>query len=234
MDRASIILNNFATVENDLLTSCKSGGRSINDVQLMAVTKYAKDEDVLFALQQDKLKHIGESRLQQALSRWTSAEFAKFNVIKHFIGHVQTNKAAKIAKFFDFVDSVDSLKVANALNKNVPIGKKLKVLVQIKLTNRNTQSGVNLNEAPKLVQQIKNLANLQACGYMAIAPQCTTNEELRNLFRQVKTKFDKDFITEKERYLSLGMSNDFEIAVEEGSTLPRIGSSLFSNNLEDI
>lgn len=228
MNREEKLLQNFQDVQNSLATACKKAGRNRQEITLLAVTKYAPDTDVLFLLQQGLLKHIGESRVQQALKRWTSPQFASFNVVKHLIGHLQQNKAAKAAQFFDFIDSLDNFDTAEILDKHTPAGKKLRVLVQVKLTQRETQSGLSLQEARKLVKQIRGLENLQACGYMAIAPQGATENELRALFAPLKKAFDEDFPKEQERYLSLGMSEDFMVAVEEGSTLPRIGSKLFT------
>lgn len=228
MNREEKLLQNFQEVQNSLSAACKKAGRNRQDVTLLAVTKYAPDSDVLFLLQQGLLKHIGESRVQQALKRWTNPSFASFNVVKHLIGHLQQNKAAKAAQFFDFIDSLDNFETAEILDKHTPVGKKLRALVQVKLTARETQSGLPLQEARELVKKIRGLKNVQVCGYMAIAPQGATESELRELFAPLKQAFDEDFSQEQEKYLSLGMSEDFMVAVEEGSTLPRIGSKLFA------
>ena len=106
--------------------------------------------------------------------------------------------------------------------------------MQIKLTDRESQSGVSLAQAPVLVAQLKALKQLHVCGYMGIAPQTDDTARLRALFKEVKAAFDRDFPAGRERYLSLGMSNDFEVAVEEGSTLPRVGSRLFAPHLEEL
>ena len=228
MNREAQLLQNYQQVQASLQAACKQAGRNSQEVTLLAVTKYAKDADVLFLLRQGLIKHIGESRVQQALARWTSPEFASFDVTKHLIGHLQHNKAAKAARFFDFIDSLDDFSTAELLDKYVPAGKVLRVLVQVKLTARETQSGLPLQEARALVRQVRALKNLRVCGYMAIAPQGATAEALKTLFAPLKQAFDEDFPTEEERYLSLGMSEDFEIAIAAGSTLPRIGSKLFA------
>jgi len=228
MNREERLLCNFKEVERSLSVACKKVGRNPNEVTLLAVTKYAADSDVLFFLKQGLIKHIGESRLQQAVKRWTSPQFSGFNVVKHLIGHLQQNKAAKAAQFFDFIDSLDNLTTAEILDKHVPDGKKLQVLVQVKLTKRETQSGLPLEKARELVRQLRGLQHLNVCGYMAIAPQGASETELRVLFAPLKKAFDEDFPKGQERLLSLGMSEDFVVAVEEGSTLPRIGSKLFA------
>ncbi len=234
MNREQTLLQNYHEVQTALFSAAQRTGRTADDITLLAVTKYAKDNDVLFFLQRGLIKHVGESRVQQAEKRWLHPDFAKFHPVKHFIGHLQKNKAAKAAVLFDFIDSLDDLETAQILEKNVPQGKTLRALVQVKLTQRETQSGLPLAQARQLATVLKQLARVHVCGYMGIAPQGASETELRELFASVKRAFDEDFPPGAERYLSLGMSEDFEIAVEEGSTLPRIGSSLFAKNLEEV
>ncbi|WP_432635283.1 YggS family pyridoxal phosphate-dependent enzyme [Candidatus Avelusimicrobium sp.] len=233
MTREEELVKNVQFVESALCAACQKAGRNPQDVTLMAVTKYAQDKDVLTLLAKGLIRHIGESRVQQAEKRWTSPVFAQYKTVKHFIGHLQKNKAAKAARLFDFIDSLDNEETALALNRTAPEGKILRALVQIKLTQKDTQSGLPLNEARALVKKLAGLEHIKICGYMGIAPQGATQEELHRLFKQVKTAFDQDF-PGGERYLSLGMSEDFRAAVEEGSTLPRIGSRLFATTLEGL
>lgn len=234
MNREEKLLQNYQKVTTALEQAARNSGRSPEAVTLLAVTKYAQDKDVLFFLEKGLIKHVGESRVQQAELRWKNPEFAKFRTVKHFIGHLQKNKAAKAAMLFDFIDSLDDFQTARALDNHVPSGKIIRVLVQVKLTQRETQSGLPLDEARKLVSELKTLPHLQVCGYMGIAPQGASGKDLRKLFARVKTAFEEDFPPSAERYLSLGMSEDFVIAVEEGSNLPRIGSRLFAENLEEV
>lgn len=235
--RDAILERNLQTVKAKVTQACKKTGRNPAEVTLMAVTKYAADRDVLSLAEKGLLTDIGESRVQQAWKRWKeNPAFARFTVTKHFIGHLQKNKAAKAAALFDFIDSLDSFETAQALSKHVPAGKVLRVLVQVKLTARETQTGLPLPQARALAEQLKTacLPGLQVCGYMGIAPQNAQEEELRRLFRAVKEAFEEDFSSVPKRYLSLGMSHDFVTAVEEGSTLIRVGSGLFAINLEEV
>ena len=230
MNAPDRIEQNLRGVEEAISAACRRSGRPEKGVTLMAVTKYAADEDVLTLLNTGRVRHIGESRVQQAVARWTSPRFAAYNVVKHFIGHLQSNKTAQAAKLFDFIDSIDDIRTAQALDAQAKaLHKTLYVLVQIKLTDRQTQSGLALARAPELVKELQGCTNLRPCGYMAIAPQTDDPQTLRPLFKEVKTAFERDFPPAlPQRYLSLGMSADFETAVEEGSTLPRVGSKLFS------
>lgn len=232
MNREETLLQNYQAVQNALSAACQKTGRNPHNVTLLAVTKYAQDQDVLFLLQKGLIRHIGESRVQQAWTRWTSENFIKYPVVKHFIGHLQKNKVAKAAQLFDFIDSLDDFDTALALEKHASASKTIRALVQVKLTEKETQSGLPLKEARALAKQLRTLSRVKVCGYMGIAPQGAPEAELRTLFGGVKRAFDQDFPPNTERYLSLGMSEDFITAVEEGSSLPRIGSKLFAGNLE--
>ena len=234
MNREERLVANFQNVHQALLSACQRSGRDPKEITLLAVTKYAKDQDVLTLLQKGLIVHVGESRVQQAQARWEKPEFAHFHTVKHFIGHLQKNKAAKAAALFDFIDSLDNFDTALALEKHVPQGKTLRALVQVKLTDKETQSGLPLEEARRLASRLQTLQRVRVCGYMAIAPQGADEPRLRQLFRPLKQAFDEDFKSLSEKYLSLGMSADFETAVEEGSSLPRIGSRLFAENLEGL
>lgn len=231
MYREEILLQRLETLQTSLSQACARSGRDPREITLLAVTKYAKDEDVLTLLQKGLLTDVGESRVQQAWARWKeNPAFAKFTHIrKHLIGHLQTNKAAKAAQLFDYIDSLDAFETAAALAKHMPPGKLLRVLVQVKLTQKETQFGLPLTQARQLAQKLSGaFENIAVCGYMAVAPQGAPAEVLRAVFRPLKRAFDEDFKHCPEAQLSLGMSEDFIVAVEEGSTLPRIGSLLFS------
>ena len=235
--REELLLQNYQAVRSSLAQAAQRAGRNPNEITLLAVTKYAPDEDVLSLLKRGVITDIGESRVQQAWARWhEDPRFAQFpQVKKHFIGHLQTNKAAKAAALFDFIDSLDCIETARALAKHMPAGKIVRVLVQVKLTRKETQSGLPLPQARQLVKQVRGaFENIRVCGYMAVAPQGANETVLRKLFSGVAQAFKEDFADCPEAQLSLGMSEDFEIAVEEGATLPRIGSLLFEPHVEGV
>lgn len=237
MTRTQVLLQNYQRILDAFEKACKRAQRDVKQVTLLAVTKYAADQDVLALLEQGVLSHIGESRVQQAWARWQeNPAFAAYsNVEKHLIGHLQKNKAAKAARLFDWIDSLDDFETAQLLAKYLPTGKTLHALVQVKLTQKENQYGLPLEKARVLARQLKGtFKNIDVCGYMAVAPQGADTATLRSLFKPLKQAFDTDFATHPLAQLSLGMSEDFIIAVEEGSTLPRIGSLLFSQPMEGI
>ncbi len=218
---------------NKVLADINESSSNPDGVEIIAVTKYANTKDIQGLLQLNQIKHIGESRVQDAISRWNSDELKEYSdkIIKHLIGHLQKNKVNKAVEFFDFIDCIDSLKLAQLIDsKAQQLGKVINGLIQIKLTDKETQSGTSLDDVEKLIQEVKKLKNINLLGLMAIAPMVDNPEYLRDTFKKVKVVFDKNFnslIDGKKYYLSLGMSSDLQVAVQEGSNLPRIGSGIF-------
>ncbi len=201
----------------------KSGGKA-EQINILVVTKYAKAEDIASLLGARAVFAVGESRLQDALEKWGKPPLSSFNTKKFFIGRLQSNKVGKALESFDFICSLDSFELARKINARAQ--KQIPCLLQIKLTAKDTQGGCAIDQAQGLIEEIKkSCENIKLRGIMAIAPQTRDKEELRKLFREVKKIFDANFT--QSDYLSLGMSEDYETAVEEGSNLPRIGSAIF-------
>ncbi len=205
---------------------CLKNNRDFSKVNILVVTKYSTEEQIWQLMSERQIFAVGESKLKDALTKFSSPKLKDFKVKKFFIGHLQTNKAAKVLETFDMICSLDSLHLAEVLNKQAQkLNKKALCLLQIKLTDRQTQGGLNIKEVPDFIEQIKNLyTDIELKGLMAIAPQGSP-EEIRAAFKKAKDVFDRYF--KEQDYLSLGMSGDFEIALEEGSNLIRIGSAVF-------
>ena len=222
------VIGNYKAVLNRVKAACAAAGRAENEVSVLPVIKYAKNGDILTLLNFLAPCAAAESRLQDAQKRWELPEFKALRprVTLHYIGALQSNKIAKIVNFFDFIDSVPDIETARRIDV---LAKPVKCMIQIKLTEKDTQGGVTPENAPALIAEIKTLKNINLCGIMAIAPQTDDAKILRPLFKTVKNIFDKEFGGLKEKYLSLGMSGDLETAVMEGSTLPRIGSAIFGD-----
>lgn len=194
----------------------------------MVVTKYATTQQVREVIASGMVSEIGESRVQTAEAKRCELGELAGRVRWRLIGHLQTNKARKAAQVFDAVDSVDSPHVAQALEKALaPAGKTLPVLVQVKLTDRDTQGGVAPEALESLLQELRAYPHLEVRGLMTIAPQAGTPEDVRPHFRRMRGWFDRFFAGRPEAQLSMGMSSDYEVAVEEGSTLVRLGSVVF-------
>jgi pyridoxal phosphate enzyme (YggS family) len=221
------VLQNYDKTVSAIGNACKRTGIDEAKIKLLVVTKYAKTQDVALLLASRPVNLIGESRLGDSLKRWADPRLADFKVKKFFIGRLQTNKAAKITQNFDVIGGIDGFRAACAVNAAAfKQNRTRECLIQVKLTDKETQGGVNLEEAQSLINQIKtNLKSIRPAGLMAIAPITEDENPLRGLFKRTKELFDANF-SERD-YLSIGMSGDFEIAIEEGGNLPRIGSAIF-------
>lgn len=236
LTRKSALLANLAHIRNRIEQACSAAGKDPSKVEILAVTKYAASSDVKLLLEAGAIKAAGENKVQDARTKWANGELAQGRaaVKLHFIGHLQTNKAKAAVETFDWIDSIDSFKLAREVDRHAAgCGKVMPVLIQLKLNSAATQSGVALEQAGELLAAMRGLNNLAVCGYMGIAPAGAAPEELSRVFAQAKALFDKDFPGETHQrgfrhYLSLGMSGDYEPAVQAGSNLPRIGGALFS------
>ena len=145
------------------------------------------------------------------------------------IGHLQTNKAKKALEVFDAIDSLDSLNLAETLERLLAGGgRKIPILIQVKLSEKETRSGAAPEEVAALIESLKAFGHLEARGLMGIAPDLEPVEAVRPHFRMMRRLFERNFSGLSGAQLSMGMSRDFEIAVEEGATHVRIGTSIFS------
>ncbi|MFA6433534.1 MAG: YggS family pyridoxal phosphate-dependent enzyme [Elusimicrobiales bacterium] len=234
--RKEKLLGNFQLITEKIAAACLKSGRNPAEVDLLAVTKYADPGEVEYLAEDGRIRDAGENKLQDAVKKWGQGELsgARQRVKLHFIGHLQTNKAGGAVALFDWIDSVDSFKLAAQIEKHAALkGKKMPILIQLKLAASETQGGITPDAARGLLDKMRELPYICPSGYMAIAPDVPDPETLRPVFREAKRLFDRDFPGAVnaygfKNYLSLGMSGDFETAVQEGANLPRIGGLLFS------
>jgi PLP dependent protein len=200
--------------------------RDPHDVRLIAVSKgmpAARVDAVIEAGVED----IGENRIQEAADKQREVRNA---ARWHLIGHVQTNKAARAAALFDFVHSVDSRRVADALSNHRPPGRDpIGVLLEVELTGLPTRYGVAESDVESVVQQLVNVPAIHLMGLMTIAPYSDDPEDARASF--IRLRHIRDHMEHATGWalpeLSMGMSNDFEVAIEEGATMVRIGRAIF-------
>lgn len=193
-------------------------GRDPKSIQLLAVTKTVPPDRIREAVECG-IQHLGENRLQEALPKVDALH--DLPVTWHFIGHLQTNKAKKVAEHFGVVQSVDRLELAEKLNAYAE--RPLHAFIEVKLHEEPNKSGVAEADVEPLAQAITRFDKLRLRGLMAIPPFFENAEESRPYFRRLRELGKRLRLTD----LSMGMSNDFEVAIEEGATMVRIGSALF-------
>ncbi|MBI4423256.1 MAG: YggS family pyridoxal phosphate-dependent enzyme [Elusimicrobia bacterium] len=211
--------------------AAERAGRDPARVELVAVTKQAGPEAILELARSGRVRHLGESRVQtaaakrQALAPSLPAQPA---MVWRMIGHLQGNKARQALETFDCVDTLDSIPLAERLQTlSAASGRTLPVLVQVKLAERETQAGLGPEELGEFLERARTLKSLEVRGLMAIAPNLDPVEAVRPHFRRMRELFERFFPTEGA-VLSMGMSRDFEIAIEEGANMVRVGSALFN------
>jgi pyridoxal phosphate enzyme (YggS family) len=205
--------------------AAERSGRQAGDVTLVAVTKTRSEEDVLQALQCG-ITDIGENYVQEALSKFESiGNQAKW----HFIGHLQRNKVKQTLKFADLIHSVDSIGLASEIGKrSIEAEKQTSILLEINLTGEDAKTGTPLHQALQFIEETGNISGIKVCGLMGMAQLTNDPEETRMHFRQLKALFDM-LPKEQQIHLSMGMTQDFEIAIEEGSNMVRIGTAIFGS-----
>ena len=207
------ILDNFITIKNNV--SFLS-----NNTKIIVVTK-TFDINTISPIIACGHNDFGENKVQEAILKWQPI-IANYPSIKlHLIGHLQSNKAKDAVKLFDVIHSLSSEKLANILMKEEQlINKKLRYFIQVNFTNSKERSGIEANEATSFIKYCINDLNLQIIGLMCIPP---FNEEPDAYFLQLKKIAHKNNLNE----LSMGMSNDYDLAIKHGSTYVRIGSKIF-------
>ena len=204
-------------------------GRDPETVRLIAVSKTLPADRVLAAIQAG-VTDLGENYVQEAVEKIET--LSKETVSWHFIGHLQSNKAKYAVKLFDLIHSVDSVKLAKELDKRSGnVGKVQNILVQVNISGEKTKSGVETDLAIEIVREIASLNNLSICGLMTMPPYFNAPEKVRPYFRALKAL--QEIILKKRipnvsmAELSMGMSGDFETAIQEGATLVRVGTAIF-------
>jgi len=226
------VADNVAAIRERIARAAARVRRPADSVTLMAVSKTVEPERIKEAYAAG-LRVFGENRVQEfegkssTLSEMTDAEW-------HLIGHLQSNKAKKAAELFQAIDSVDSLRLAEKLNQaSGEAGKKLAVLIEIKVGEEESKAGIPLDspELEDLLRAAPRLPNLQIRGLMTVPPFTENPEGARPYFRLLRDLRDTIAARKLPRVemdaLSMGMSHDFEVAIEEGSTCVRVGTAIF-------
>ena len=218
MTRDEEVAARVAEVRGRIAEAARRSGRSPDAVTLVAVTKTKPLEDLLAAWKAG-VRNFGENRIQEAEAKFPSVPPGG---VRHVIGPVQSNKAARAARVADVVQTVDSADLARRLDR-AAAGKRLAVFIEVLLGDEPTKSGVLPGDLSRLVEAVRGLPALDLRGLMAIPPP----GETRPHFAALRKLAEAESLPE----LSMGMSDDFEAAIEEGATLVRVGSAIFGSRL---
>ncbi len=227
--------------------SAQRAGRNAADITLIAVTKTVPFERIRPFLEAG-IRHVGENRVQEAMEKYSELRTQSSEMpTLHLIGQLQSNKAKKAVAFFDVIQSLDRLVLAQDLNRHAAaIGKKQSCLIEVKISPEESKSGLPPEQLEEFLGQVQSLKSLEIRGLMGIAPITATPQESRPYFAKLRTLFEKASEVRSPKsevnsstsdigprttfnILSMGMSSDFDVAIEEGSTMVRLGTALFGS-----
>ncbi|MFZ4450222.1 YggS family pyridoxal phosphate-dependent enzyme [Salibacterium aidingense] len=213
-------------IEQTIQTACVRSGRDRSHIHIIAVTKYVSAARALEAVDAG-IEHIGENRLEGALEKW---EACSARASLHFIGTLQSRKVKEIVDKYDYFHSLDRLSLAKEFQKRCPEGKSLKCFLQVNVSGEQSKEGLPPEEVFDFIERLKNYPAVTVIGLMTMAPFESDPEKTRPVFR--KLRYLRDEIRDRDYphapclHLSMGMSNDYPVAVEEGATFVRIGTRL--------
>jgi len=220
------IKENLRAVNARIAAAAKKSGRSAEEITLVAVSKTHPAEVIKAAVEYDA-SDIGESRIQEAEPKISSlGGIARW----HMIGHLQTNKVKKAVRIFDMIQSVDSMKLAEEISRQAgEINKSVDCLIELNSSGEESKYGVRPDKLINFLKRAYSLENINVAGLMTIGPFIEDEDLIRAAFRLTRELFLKgrEIVGESFSTLSMGMSDDFEIAIEEGSTMVRVGTAIF-------
>ena len=225
-----VIADALKKVRDRINNSAVKTGRNPEEIKLIAVSKTVDLQKIIEAVKAGAAL-LGENRVQEAKTKITELRSQNTDLRPewHLIGNLQKNKAKNAVQLFDVIHSLDSVELAEALNKySVRTGKKQRVLIQVKLSDETAKHGIVERGFMQLIEKTSEMENIKLEGLMTIPPFFDEIEKTRPYFRKLRELRDKlsseGFILPE---LSMGMSNDFEVAIEEGATMVRVGTAIF-------
>ncbi|MDH7576435.1 MAG: YggS family pyridoxal phosphate-dependent enzyme [Bacillota bacterium] len=223
-----LVIERLNQVSARIARAAERSGRNPSEVKLVAVSKGVSPERLKKVLPHG-LRVFGENRVQEFLQKY---EILGRQAEWHLIGHLQRNKAKYLIGKIAFIHSLDNFELAKLLDKLSSVqGRPWRVLIQVNVAGEATKFGVAPSQLAEFLDLMQGLKGLEVCGLMTIAPYCEDPEEVRPVFRKLRELREEVSKTRPRLNLmdlSMGMSNDFEVAVEEGATIVRIGSALFA------
>jgi pyridoxal phosphate enzyme (YggS family) len=230
-DKMGSIAENIAQVRERIAKAAEKSGRAAEDIVLVAVSKTRAPEEIAEAIAAGA-RDFGENKAQEFKNKYEDVKDPRVNW--HFIGHLQRNKVEYLIGKADIIHSVDSLRLAEEIDRRAgKAGVIMDVLVQVNAAREESKFGVSLADTSDLIREVSmRCGNVRVMGLMNIAPAANDPEEVRGVFRSVKALFDEiaanvrgDRIDMK--WLSMGMTHDYEVAIEEGANIVRVGTGIF-------
>ena len=223
-----MIKENISCVNDNIVTACKKSGRNVKDVTLIAVSK-TKPVSMMHDAYETGIRDFGENKVQEIVKKYDDMpKDTRF----HMIGHLQTNKVKMLVDKVYMIHSVDSLHLAEVISKEaVKVNKVIPILIEVNVAGEETKYGVSVNSCEELIRACSLLPGIKINGLMTIAPFVENGEENRKHFKALKQLsvdiMQKNIDNVSMEFLSMGMSGDYEVAVEEGASFVRVGTGIF-------
>jgi len=223
----SYVEQNINWLKNEIINTCAQVGRDPEEVNLIAVTKTIDTFRINEAVNKG-IKEVGENRVQEIIDKYDKISEVNW----HMIGHLQTNKVKYIIDKVKLIHSLDRINLATEINNRAKQQNlEARVLIQVNVAKEDTKFGIASEEVYGFIESIYNLENIKIQGLMTIAPYVEEPEEVRKYFKELKNIFEeikmRNYKGVEMKYLSMGMTNDFKIAIEEGSNMIRVGTAIF-------
>lgn len=219
------VSDNLREIEQRIEKACARSGREKKNVRIIAVTKYVSSDRAQEAISAGVMD-LGENRVEDYKTKY---DLIGDQVNWHFIGSLQSKKVKKMIREFDYIHSLDRLSLAEEIDKRAE-GKEISCFVQVNVSGESSKAGLNPDQVITFIRDLASFESISVIGLMTMAPMIDDKEELRSVFRRLRelqvSVRDLSLSHAPCTELSMGMSNDYEIAVEEGATFVRIGSSL--------
>ncbi len=227
-EKINLYKKNIEYLNAEISKICEKTGRKISDVLIIAASKYA-DADQIKEVKQLSIINFGENRADELLEKYNSIGNG---VIWHFIGHLQSRKVKIVVPLVEYIHSIDNTNTLEKINEEaLKINKVQKVLIEVNISGEESKYGINIEDVENFLIYARKYSNVEIRGLMTIAPLTDDMEFIRVIFRklkELKDRMNSIFKGLSLTELSMGMSNDFKIAIEEGATMIRIGSSIFT------
>jgi pyridoxal phosphate enzyme (YggS family) len=214
------IAENIQALQRRIERAADSAKRAADEVALVAVSKTFSPDAIKQAVEAG-IGHVGENWIQEAEPKIKYLEASGVQPVWHLVGHLQTNKVKTATELFDVIESVDSFRLAEAISKRAsgPVA----VLLEVNVAGEDTKNGFSPDDLPAALESITQLPSVDVRGLMTVAPQVDDPEDVRHVFRRLRELRDAAGLKE----LSMGMTDDFEVAIQEGATMVRIGRAIF-------
>lgn len=228
-NRNQIISQNLDLVREKIESSAAHSGRSARDIELIAVTK-TRTPEIISTLIENGIIQLGENRIQEAVPKIDVLNSQYQNLSWHMIGHLQSNKAGTAVEKFRYIQSVDTVKIARRISGSaIEKKKRVDILLEVNISGEESKFGLSTSAIKLVAEEIMTLPGLNLRGLMTIGPLTTDKTKIRTLFKKMKNHFDNlaTHFPGVIKVLSMGMSDDYEIAIEEGSTMVRLGRAIF-------